>query len=64
MSRLNDRFAAWIRERPDQWLCIKRRWPKECRRTAEPAPLIDPRRAAIDPGVALDGSTTRRRKTG
>ena len=64
MSRLNDRFAAWIRERPDQWLCIKRRWPKECRRPAEATPLIDPPPAAIDPGVALDGSTTRRRDTG
>lgn len=27
-TRLNARFEAWIRERPAQWLCIKRRWPK------------------------------------
>jgi KDO2-lipid IV(A) lauroyltransferase len=26
--RLNERFEAWIRERPGQWLCTKRRWPK------------------------------------
>lgn len=34
MVRLNRRFEAWIRERPEQWLCIKRRWPKPCARTA------------------------------
>lgn len=28
MTRLHGRFEVWIRERPDQWLCIKRRWPK------------------------------------
>lgn len=22
-------FAAWIREAPDQWLCVGRRWPRE-----------------------------------
>jgi KDO2-lipid IV(A) lauroyltransferase len=26
--RVNERFAAWIREHPAQWLCTKRRWPK------------------------------------
>jgi Kdo2-lipid IVA lauroyltransferase/acyltransferase len=26
--RVNERFAAWIRERPAEWLCTKRRWPK------------------------------------
>ncbi|MEB2346817.1 MAG: lauroyl acyltransferase [Deltaproteobacteria bacterium] len=29
--RVNERFEAWIRERPEQWLCTKRRWPKERR---------------------------------
>ncbi len=32
MARLNRRFEAWIRERPEQWLCIKRRWPKPASR--------------------------------
>jgi len=27
--RVNERFASWIRERPGQWLCTKRRWPKD-----------------------------------
>lgn len=27
--KLNEHFEAWIRERPGQWLCLKRRWPKE-----------------------------------
>jgi Kdo2-lipid IVA lauroyltransferase/acyltransferase len=26
--QLNQRFEAWISEYPDQWLCMKRRWPK------------------------------------
>lgn len=26
--RVNHAFEAWIRERPEQWLCTKRRWPK------------------------------------
>lgn len=27
-SRMNRLFEGWIRERPDQWLCFKRRWPE------------------------------------
>lgn len=27
--RVNERFEEWIRERPEQWLCTKRRWPRE-----------------------------------
>jgi KDO2-lipid IV(A) lauroyltransferase len=26
-ARLYALFEAWIRERPEQWLCLKRRWP-------------------------------------
>jgi KDO2-lipid IV(A) lauroyltransferase len=26
-ARLYQRFETWIRERPEQWLCSKRRWP-------------------------------------
>jgi Kdo2-lipid IVA lauroyltransferase/acyltransferase len=32
MRDLNRLFERWIRERPEQWLCIKRAWP----RTLEP----------------------------
>jgi len=28
-EQLNDRFAEWIRARPQDWLCTKRRFPKE-----------------------------------
>jgi KDO2-lipid IV(A) lauroyltransferase len=28
MADLNRLFEQWIRERPEQWLCIKRAWPK------------------------------------
>jgi KDO2-lipid IV(A) lauroyltransferase len=34
MRELNRIFEQWIRERPEQWLCIKRAWPK----TLEPPP--------------------------
>ena len=28
MRQLHRHFERWISERPEQWLCIKRRWPK------------------------------------
>ena len=38
MAEVNRLFECWIRERPAQWLCIKRAWPK----TLEPAGLVRP----------------------
>ncbi len=29
MAEVNDRLEAWIREYPEQWLWVHRRWPKE-----------------------------------
>jgi Kdo2-lipid IVA lauroyltransferase/acyltransferase len=26
-ARLNQLFESWIRQRPEQWLCMRRRWP-------------------------------------
>jgi KDO2-lipid IV(A) lauroyltransferase len=26
--QLNEVFERWIRQAPEQWLCLKRRWPK------------------------------------
>ncbi len=28
-EKLNHLFEDWIRQRPDQWLCLKRRWPEQ-----------------------------------
>jgi len=28
MRRVNLHFEAWIREKPGEWMCMKRRWPK------------------------------------
>jgi KDO2-lipid IV(A) lauroyltransferase len=27
-AKVNDLFAGWIRAKPEQWLCAKRRWPR------------------------------------
>jgi hypothetical protein len=46
MGDVNRLFEQWIRERPQQWLCIKRAWPKD----------LDPARlAASAPAGAADG---------
>ncbi len=37
MQRLHRHFERWIRERPDDWCCPKRRWPKGVASVAEPA---------------------------
>jgi KDO2-lipid IV(A) lauroyltransferase len=31
-QRVNQHFETWIRERPEQWVCLKRRWPKQVAR--------------------------------
>lgn len=31
-AELNALFEQWIRERPEQWLCMKRRWPESAYR--------------------------------
>jgi len=42
MGQVNGLFESWIRERPAEWHCAKRRWPKELR----------PKRAKGNPPVA------------
>ena len=29
MCRVNETFEQWIRERPEDWFCLKRGWPKQ-----------------------------------
>ena len=43
MSRVNRHFEAWIKEKPSEWMCMKRRWPKTAykRRTRPSAPSPD-----------------------
>lgn len=38
--RLNALFESWIRERPGQWLCAKRRYSRETLRALESAPRV------------------------
>ena len=35
MGRVNEIFEEWIRERPQQWLCMKRAWPDDITPKAE-----------------------------
>jgi len=44
--QLNARFERWIRERPEQWVVAKRRWPRG-------APAPNPEQAAPPAGQAL-----------
>ena len=39
---VNRRFEEWIRQRPEQWVCARRRWPKEVlrRQSAERQPAF------------------------
>jgi Kdo2-lipid IVA lauroyltransferase/acyltransferase len=39
MRSINEMFESWIREFPGQWLCTKRRWPKQPHGLAETARL-------------------------
>lgn len=48
---INRAFEAWIREHPEQWLCTKRRWPKD-RPHAQPLP---PARPSADAQGARSG---------
>lgn len=29
VTQVNQLFEQWIRERPGEWFCMKRRWPKD-----------------------------------
>ena len=35
MAEVNRLFERWIRERPEQWLCMKRAWPRTLERTTD-----------------------------
>lgn len=39
---VNKQFEAWIRETPDQWMCFKRRWPKNRATSSGPEIRDDP----------------------
>lgn len=52
MQRLYALFEAWIDERPEQWLCIKRRWPDPAKAKwrAKLAPALLPEGGAAAAG--------------
>lgn len=43
MRRVNRHFETWIREKPGEWMCMKRRWPKSVYKdlTRPPSPSPD-----------------------
>ena len=62
MGEVNRLFERWIREQPQQWLCIKRAWPKEIEPTSlrraptdaralgAPGPTVAPEPRPLHPG--------------
>lgn len=51
--RLQALFEAWIRERPDQWLCTKRRWQRRRGRPHATAAKSDPSSSAATEPVRM-----------
>jgi KDO2-lipid IV(A) lauroyltransferase len=56
MSKLSRLFESWVRERPEEWLCVGRRWNKETLRSLEARPKHG-RAGALQPGKpsGIDG---------
>lgn len=57
MQQVYHLFEAWILERPEQWLCIKRRWPDLGKRKwqdklSRNPRLVQDRPADLDSGIA------------
>ncbi len=52
MRRVNVHFERWIREKPGEWMCMKRRWPKELHRSVKMSQEAPLDRLAERPEVA------------
>lgn len=63
-ARLYARFEAWITERPEQWLCIKRRWPDTTRRKWQARLARNPRLAGAGNGIATRDDLADERRAG
>ncbi len=49
MRRVNHHFESWIRAKPGEWMCVKRRWPRSVyRRTSSPQPTQGDDVAAVE----------------
>ncbi|MCB2009727.1 MAG: hypothetical protein KDF64_03835 [Geminicoccaceae bacterium] len=40
-ERVHRHFERWVREKPEDWCCIKRRWPKHVNRSTPRRPHMD-----------------------
>ena len=49
MREVHEQFEDWVRARPDEWCCVKRRWPKNLPPKATPRV---PPRSAVEPEIA------------
>ncbi|MEM9626497.1 MAG: lysophospholipid acyltransferase family protein [Pseudomonadota bacterium] len=54
MRRVNRHFEAWIKEKPGEWMCAKRRWPHEAYENLS-APPSPPDGSAIKASEAMAG---------
>ena len=59
MSKLSRLFESWVRERPEEWLCVGRRWTKETLRSVEARPQLKGA-GSLQPGKpsGIDGLPT------
>ena len=55
MCRVNRHFEAWIREKPGEWMCMKRRWPKRAYRDLNGPTPPSSNRPAITASKAATG---------
>jgi KDO2-lipid IV(A) lauroyltransferase len=54
-QEINDTFEFWVREHPEQWLCMKRRWPKSPKDAKSPSPKLNiPESARRKPRVPAE----------
>ncbi len=55
MRRVNRHFEAWIREKPGEWMCMKRRWPKSVYKTMAGPPSPSSNETAVTGSETVAG---------
>ena len=51
---INNTFESWIREYPEQWLCMKRRWPKSTKPAKVPSRQVTAKSEGIRARISAE----------